>query len=312
MRFSNLKRMFLVLGLLTVLLLGISIGMFPGSGQKDTVGLSDAAAAHAAVLNDPMPVAQKVHIVALNMEYLFEAVAITWQYGGLDMDKLALEVLPAVMERISENADLYGRMIARVLEQERVLEETGILELWKRQAETIPFWPGWPWPWPWPWPDCYPVPDVLLALDLIRQATAEGGLENGGFMRLIEEDPLVAADIIAETLLKTADHVISDAYAPRLEILTREVIPLVLDRFALSPDLLQAWSGLMDQLGAYSDNPTLASASAMLAGQLAEAADVIGADVSKFGRFEPIYHATLIAVLLSSGSLVSATPITLP
>jgi len=312
MRFSNLRGLFLTFGLVTVLLLGVSIGMLPERGQKDTLGLSDAAVAHAAVLDDPMPIAQKVRIVALNMEYLFEVVAITWQYGELDMDKLALEVLPAVMERVSENADLYGRMIARVLDQEQVLEETGILGEWKAKAETIAFWPVWPWPWPWPWWDCYPAPDALLALDLIRQVIEEGKLENGGFVKLIEEKPKYAADIIAETLLRTAEHVISEAYASRLEILTREVIPLVLDRFARSPDLLQAWSGLMDQLGAYSDNAALASASAMLAGRLAEAADVIGADVSEFARYEPIYHGTLIAVLLSSSSLVSATPIPIP
>lgn len=49
MRSSNLKRLFVALGLLTVLLLGTSSEMFPGSAQEETSVSLDVAFTHAAV-----------------------------------------------------------------------------------------------------------------------------------------------------------------------------------------------------------------------------------------------------------------------
>ena len=277
----------------------------------------------AGVADDPMPPMRIANIV-----YLYETVAITWEHLFLPNEKLLgplmNEVIPGVYENLLGDGVLaYGAMISTVLNQYPDMEESGALKKWMAAANR-PDWVRWPWPWPWPWPDCIPVPDWLISHWGIRNALERHHKTPADIRDMIINEPARVADLITEVLLQAATEIASPEYAPQLStmmgvVVTDGLIYSLTER----QSLLVSWNSMMPALVQWvthsgevtnvvtefrdmMENAERAEAvrSKLLA--LPRELEKPGGSLCDFAQWEPLYHGFLIAMLLSSESLLSS------
>lgn len=275
-----------------------------------------------AVADEPFPVLLRADAMGLDMAYMWDVVRLLHNWDDGLIPAIEELLIPRVYEQLSPG--VYGDMVAHVLDQAERLERSGTFEIWARLTENpdlCPPWPPWPFPWP-PWPpvpepkpipkpfppDCYPIWWALREAALIPQVLERHGMTSSEYRDLIRDNPEHAAEMVREVLERISEYITSDDFQDSLEILTTDGLKDFLRRFGGSAGMRQGWTDILSTMERSLDRlqDHAGSFQAELLGV------PLGEDVARYAAWTPVYHGTIVAVLLASDSLISSPFIPLP